>query len=430
MERLGSLAAHLLVSSNSTGATTTDAAVAAANAQTEDAAAVERELLSLVTSLDASTYAANRMTADEREFYEREGYLIIPDAIESAADVDELKELLGWVREENLTAGKNQPTDRVNRAAFSQKNSPTFSKSDAMVRLLTTPKVFPKVVDALGWNISLYHVQINTVPRGEEQAEPDWSTAPTLGFHQDSGRSNVELEVPTGVARPRLTLKAAYFLTDLSRPGMGQTWLIPRSHKAQGRLDVPGGWPEGGVGQGRGIPIIVPPNTCVIFNRSTFHSASPNYSSTTERKTIFVGYGYRWVKPKDPLWMLPLLGRLQCPVLRQLCGTSTSNNGWWSPSSLDAPLRAWLYAAGARDHHGIGWTEAPLSSTGLTPGDLAQLKLVGGGSSEEEVLKLKSFISQLEQNLLAGRIPPKEQVFELLKQIGYRGGDGMGRKQH
>ena len=27
----------------------------------------------------------------------------------------------------------------------------------------------------------------------------DWSTAPTLGFHQDSGRSNVELEVPEGV---------------------------------------------------------------------------------------------------------------------------------------------------------------------------------------------------------------------------------------
>ena len=43
----------------------------------------------------------------------------------------------------------------------------------------------------LGFNISLYHVQINTVPPGEESVEPDsvdWNKAPTLGFHQDSGR--------------------------------------------------------------------------------------------------------------------------------------------------------------------------------------------------------------------------------------------------
>ena len=53
--------------------------------------------------------------------------------------------------------------------------------------------------------------------------------------HQDSGRANVEVEVPDGVAIPRLTLKAGYFLTDLLDSGMGQTWLIPKSHTAHGR---------------------------------------------------------------------------------------------------------------------------------------------------------------------------------------------------
>ena len=431
MERLGSVAAHL------------QGAASAAGEDVEETV-LQRELLSMVTSLDARSYAANRMTAAERQFYEREGYLIIPNAIESDSDVEELKGLLDWMREENLKAGKNQPTDRVNRAAFSQNNSPQFSRSDAMVRLLTTPKVFPKVVDALGWNISLYHVQINTVPPGEETIEPDWSQAPTLGFHQDNGRSNIELDVPKGVARPRLTLKCAYFLTDLSQPGMGQTWLIPQSHKAHGREDVPGGWPEGGVGQGAGIPILVPPNTCVIFNRSTFHSASPNYSQV-ERKTIFVGYGYRWVRPKDPLWIGPLLVRLRCPVLKQLCGTSTSNNGWWSPSSIDTPLRAWLYAAGLRENHGIGWDESPLSSFGLKRLDLAQLKRLGhvpdrlrgedlpavesdeeqedaGGAKRlGESDKLRLFIDRLEQNLLVGRTPSPKELTKLLQAIGYNG---------
>ena len=137
------------------------------------------ELLSRVTSLDPTTYRANRLTDAEREFYEREGYLVIPNAITSASDLAELQDLLGRMREENIAAGKATATERVNRAAFSVANHRMFSASDAMVRLLTNPKVFPKVVDMLGINISLYHVQINTVPPGEAGEEPDWNQAPT-----------------------------------------------------------------------------------------------------------------------------------------------------------------------------------------------------------------------------------------------------------
>ena len=100
--------------------------------------------------------------------------------------------------------------------------------------------------------------------------------------------SNVELEVPAGVARPRLTLKAGYMLTDLRGPGMGHTWLIPRSHKAQGRDDI-AGWPRDNIGQPpAAFPFRAAPGDCVIFNRSTMHSASPNYSAV-DRKVIFVG---------------------------------------------------------------------------------------------------------------------------------------------
>lgn len=241
---------------------------AAAAQQQDEEELVMAELLSRVSSLDAATYKANRLTDEEREFYEREGYLVVPGAIDSAADLAELQGLLGQMREENLAAGKANPTQRVNKAAFSVTNHRLFSASDAMVRLLTNPKVFPKVVDMLGINISLYHVQINTVPPGEESEEPDWSMAPTLGFHQDSGRSNVELEVPAGVARPRLTLKAGYMLTDLRPTGRGQTWLIPKSHTAHGREDI-AGWPADGVGQPPGaFPFRAAPGDCVICEYS------------------------------------------------------------------------------------------------------------------------------------------------------------------
>ncbi len=118
-------------------------------------AQVMAELLSRVSSLDPATYRENRLTDEEREFYEREGYLVIRNAIESASDLAELQELLGRMRDENIAAGKASATERVNRAAFSVTNHRMFSASDAMVRLLTNKKVFPKVVDMLGINISL-----------------------------------------------------------------------------------------------------------------------------------------------------------------------------------------------------------------------------------------------------------------------------------
>lgn len=113
------------------------------------------ELLSRVSSLDPSTYRENRLSDEEREFYEREGYLIIRNAIESASDLAELQGLLGRMREGNIATGRASATERVNRAAFSVTNHRMFSASDAMVRLLTNNKVFPKVVDMLGINISL-----------------------------------------------------------------------------------------------------------------------------------------------------------------------------------------------------------------------------------------------------------------------------------
>ena len=256
--RLRRLAAHVsAVSFQPSAATQRDE-------RDEEEAMVMAELLQRVTSLDPATYRANRLTEEEREFYAREGYLVIPNAIASPADLAELQELLGRVREENIAVGKAKTTDRVNRAAFSVTNHRMFSASDAMVRLLTNPRVFPKVVDMLGINISLYHCHISTVPPGEQSEEPDWSQTPTLGFHQDSGRSNVELEVPEGVARPRLTLKCGYMLTDHRPPGRGQTWLIPKSHTAQRRQDV-AGWPEDGIGQPPGaFPFRGAPGDCVI----------------------------------------------------------------------------------------------------------------------------------------------------------------------
>ena len=81
---------------------------------------------------------------------------------------------------------------------------------DLFAGLVDYAKVLPKVWGILGWNIYLYHAHlIVTPPSG---APPDDKT---FGWHQDSGRVNVELE---SHPRPRLSLKVAYFLSDVFEP--------------------------------------------------------------------------------------------------------------------------------------------------------------------------------------------------------------------
>ena len=89
--------------------------------------------------------------------------------------------------ETNLADGVNKVGEVSKQAAFSQANS--LQTDDALPRLLTNPRVFPKVVDLLGSNIYCYHLHVNVTPaaaEGTHQPDADEIRAavPTFGFHQ------------------------------------------------------------------------------------------------------------------------------------------------------------------------------------------------------------------------------------------------------
>ena len=127
-----------------------------------------------------------------------------------------------------------------------------------------------------------------------------------------------------------------------------------------------------------------------------------------------------------------LLARLDCPVLRQLCGTTTDCNGYWSPGPLDAPLRAWLHAVGIDSGLGVGFTDDnPGYRSGLTldrwkHAKLAAPKLhnqplpaIGGDTGAvSELQKLQHFATQLQHTArTADSVPPFEAVVEMLRDI-------------
>lgn len=260
-----------------------------------------------------------RLTDAERQQFETEGYLMIEDAL-SAAQVASLTAAADRIYEQKLTQGHE-----AKKALF----YPNFIPDDPLFYdLVDYEKTFAKVWGILGWNIYLYHAHlIVTPPTGEVPSDK------TFGWHQDSGRVNLEME---SHPRPRLSLKIAYFLSDTSEPGRGNFWIIPGSH-LHDTIERPAdgqGQPAGGV------PVLAKPGTAVFFDRRLWHAASPNWSDIT-RKVLFYGYGYRWIRTKDDMTVQSLWEQSD-PVMRQLLGWGVNANGFFSPTDEDVPLKTWL----------------------------------------------------------------------------------------
>ena len=189
---------------------------------------------------------------------------------------------------------------------------------------------FPKVWDILGWNIYLYHSHIDVTPPSGPSPP---SGSPTVAWHQDSLRVNEEIE---SSPRPRLSLKIGYYLSDVSEPGRGNTLIVPGSH-LNDEIEVPADQRSNPPGS---IPICVSPGDAVIIDRRLWHSRSRNQSDIT-RRVLWMGYSYRWLRPKDEMTVEHLYSDLD-PIQGQLLGDNPSNNGCYAPSVRDVPLRAWL----------------------------------------------------------------------------------------
>ena len=159
-----------------------------------------------------------------------------------------------------------------------------------VARLTDNPATFPYVWSTLGWNIHIYHSHLDVHPpvRVPMPFRFEW--------HQDGGRQNREIET---TPRPRLSVKLAYWLSDVSQPGRGNLKVVPGSHVVNwidgpARRDIQWPDPEGA------IEVTAAPGDAVFFDRRIWHTRSRNYSEHT-RKAVFFGYTYRWAAIRDEL---------------------------------------------------------------------------------------------------------------------------------
>ena len=261
-------------------------------------------------STAGSTERARPVPAAERERFDRDGYLIIRGAL-TPDEVSRYAAALDRTYAAATSSGRVQPGASMHQLS-------AVANCPEAAGLLDHPSTFRYVWSLLGWNIHVYHSHLDVHP-------PLPARRPfRFEWHQDGGRQNREIETDP---RPRLSVKLAYWLSDVSAPGRGNLKVVPGSHRVNWisgppRRDVEWPEPEGA------IEVTASPGDVVLFDRRLWHARSDNYSPHT-RKAIFFGYTFRWVAIRDEndgIWSSDWAGRLS-PVQRQLLGGLAGADG-------------------------------------------------------------------------------------------------------
>jgi ectoine hydroxylase-related dioxygenase (phytanoyl-CoA dioxygenase family) len=278
-----------------------------------------------------SAAQAGPLTSEQRAAFDRDGYLIIRGAL-SPDETAAARAAVDRVYAARARAGALAPDGSMHLLG-------AVANCPEVAGLTDHPATFAYVWSVLGWNIHVYHSHLDVHP--PVRARPPFR----FEWHQDGGRQNREIETDP---RPRLSVKLAYWLSDVSAPGRGNLKVVPGSHVVNWidgppRRDVEWPDPEGAV------EVTADPGDALFFDRRIWHTRSPNRSERT-RKAVFFGYTYRWTVARDDTAALRAgawFGRLT-PVQRQLLGGPVDLGGdhAWGHDPATTPLYGWLKERG------------------------------------------------------------------------------------
>nr|CAA9235532.1 hypothetical protein AVDCRST_MAG63-1176 [uncultured Armatimonadetes bacterium] len=209
-------------------------------------------------------------TPEQREAFDRDGYLLIPDALTA----EEVAHYIAVI--DTVAAG--HPAF-VPGKTFAPWSGVAHLHPD-LAALIDHPRHVGFAYDLYGELLKLHNSQCFLRPPGKSGTK----------WHNDGARA-----VPYGVYAPNvpLQLKVAYWLTDLPREHMGNLVVAPGSHRSQHfdaytkPVDVPGQ-----------VAVCVPAGTMMLINGNIFHTVQDNDSDVT-RYNFFYTYCPSWVCEAD-----------------------------------------------------------------------------------------------------------------------------------
>ena len=262
------------------------------------------------------------LTSEQKQFVDNNGYLLIKNALSPDA-VAEIDAAVDEVYAKEEAAGNLEASGKLNLRNC-------ITHHEAFLQLLDWHKTFPLACGVLNWNIQMITSHLIVLPSKEE---PSDDVKTKIGLHRDGGTSYREMQEP----HPRILLKIAYAISDQSDPASGATVLVPGSNRLTG---MPARDPETGWARGA-ISMNVNAGDAFLFEQRTYHGIGHNWSGFP-RKTIFMGYAYRWVKPMDYIAMPDELVAKCNPIQKQLIGVVSDPLSYYIPQDKDVPLKSAL----------------------------------------------------------------------------------------
>jgi ectoine hydroxylase-related dioxygenase (phytanoyl-CoA dioxygenase family) len=274
------------------------------------------------------------LTEEQRRMFEEDGLLIVRGALDPdtvARLIEAGDRLCATDRTENRYRTDDGQYDGFRNC---------IAMDDAFLPLLTNAGTVPLLVQLLGPNIHLItshliHKSPNPADTPRTRRVPGWHRD-VAGTVQDLGHAHI----------PRLEVKCAYYLSDLTAPDSGATLFSPGSHLLKQRLRIPEGRPD----PENVLELRLAPGDAVFFENRTWHAGAVNLTGRTTRAVMF-GYGHLWLKPFDyavqPPALIEKIGSDE--IAGQLLGSVQDPEGRFVPGGINRPLRDWC----AR--HGVDW---------------------------------------------------------------------------
>jgi hypothetical protein len=245
---------------------------------------------------------------EEREIFEREGYLILPERLSD----DEIARYLDAIDRHSRNHARYDPNQFFARENIVEMD-PVFAE------LIDHPRHVGYAYDFYGELLKLHISQLFLRPRGGQHNQ----------WHPDGARA-----VPYQVFSPDLPcqIKVGYWLTDLPHPRMGNMVMRPRSQRQQyfDSYDTHESVPDE-------LILCVPRGTITLMNCNVWHRVEPNETDVV-RKNLFLAYCPSWIVAADRLqndaeW-LKTLNREQRIIMRSY----THAYDHTKPPASDFPL--------------------------------------------------------------------------------------------
>lgn len=270
-----------------------------------------------------------KLTEEQRRQFRDEGYLIVRNALDEVS-------ISRLIEAGDRLIATDERLNRYQTSEFYDGFRNCIVMDDAFIPLLTNSVTLPLVIQLLGSNLQLSTSHL-IYRHPDLPGTPDTVRRP--GWHRDGGRTQLDLGQGN---YPRLGLKCAFYLTDLSEPKSGVTLLAAGSNRLKERIEIP----EGETDPATAIEPLLNPGDCVIFEYRTWHAGAPNFTDIT-RKCVMIGYCYRWLKPMDYVKQDAAFVAKLSDIERYLVGEEVDDTVEFQPQGGANPLNAWC------EKHGI-----------------------------------------------------------------------------